>query len=97
MDTFLQKDKSFTYKGKSYSIDFSLLIRRSLFFSEKLNEFKNEQNIEICDTRVGITEDAIQCFISFCQFEQNENHITNSNVLSIRQLAIEYNVPGLIK
>lgn len=97
MYNYLQKDKNFTYKGKSYPIDFALLTRRSLFFYEKQNEFHNLANIEIHDNGIDITEDAIQYFISFCQFEQNEISITSSNVFSIRQLAIEYNVPGLIK
>lgn len=94
---FLRKDKNIIYKEKSYPIDFMVLTRYSLFFYEKQNEYKDIKNIEISDNGIEIHEDSIKNFILFCQFEHSKIHITNSNVFSLRQLAIDYNVPGLIK
>ena len=94
---FLRKDKNMIYKEKSYPIDFMVLTRYSLFFYEKQNEYKDIKNIEISDNGIEIHEDSIKNFILFCQFEHSKIHITNSNVFSLRQLAIDYNVPGLIK
>ena len=97
MENLLQKDKNIVYKGKFYPIDFILLTRRSRFFSERIDEYFNIKNIEISDNGIEIPEESIKNFISFCQFEQKEIDITNSNVFSLHQLAIEYNVPGLIQ
>lgn len=98
-DSFIQikmpirTNKNFVYKGKKYPVDFRLIKINSNFFSANRHQYKHIDDIELQIDCCGIKEDSIPTFIACCQNEPFE--ITESNVFSLLQLSIQYEVPEL--
>lgn len=84
----------FIYKGKKYPIDFSLIKKNSNFFYVNHDQYKMIDDIAILEEDIILSDDSINCFISACQNEFFD--INNSNVFSLYQLSIKYDVPCLL-
>lgn len=89
----IRANKNFVYKGKKYPVDFRLIKINSNFFSKNRQQYKHNEDIKLQIDDYDITEDSIPVFIACCQNEPFE--ITESNVFSLRQLSIQYEVPEL--
>lgn len=92
----LQKrtNKNFVYKGQKYQINFNLVKNNSNYFYNNQDPFESD-DIELIDNSIELSEDAILNFIKCCQNE--EFQINDSNVDSLHQLSIQYDVPELKK
>lgn len=90
----IRYNKNFVYKGTKYPIDFNLIKNNSNYFYERRDEYENIEDIQLTEELVGISEDSIPSFISSCHVDSFE--INNSNVFSLYQLSIKYEVPSLI-
>ena len=91
----IKKNKNFIYKGKTYPIDFSLIIEYSIFFYDKKNEFESVDDIELHPYNNQLSEDSVSAFISCCQNKPFD--ITDSNIFDLHQLSIQYRVSELNK
>ena len=90
----IRHNKNFIFKGKSYPIDFTLVKKNSNYFYERRDEFKNVKDIQLTEELIDISEDSIPVFISSCHNESFE--INDTNVFSLHQLSVKYEVPYLI-
>lgn len=87
--------KYFTYLDKEYEFDYNLMKKCSLYFSEKQNELKDSQRIDIFDNSLPkLSNDSIISFISFCQ--NQEYKITKENIIAIHSLSVKYQVEKLV-
>lgn len=89
----IRYNKNFVYKDKKYPIDFNLIINNSNYFYEKREEFANIQDIKLAEDLFDISEESIPLFVSSLHNDPFE--INNSNVFSLHQLSIKYEVPHL--
>lgn len=90
----IRYDKNFVYKGKEYPIDFTLIKVNSNYFYERRDQYENVKDIELTDNElIDISEDCISCFISSCHNDSFEINCTN--VFSLYQLSVKYEVPSL--
>lgn len=89
----IRYNKNFVYKDKKYPIDFNLIINNSNYFYEKREEFANIQDIKLAEDLIDISEESIPLFVSSLHNDPFE--INNSNVFSLHQLSIKYEVPHL--
>ena len=90
----IRYNKNFIYKGKSYQIDFSLVKKNSNYFYKNRDQCKNIHDIEITEELIDISEESIPAFISSLHNDSFE--INESNVFSLNQLSIKYEMPNLI-
>ena len=90
----IRYDKNFVYKGKKYPIDFILILNNSNYFYERREQFTDIEDIQLTEELIDISEDSIPSFISSLHYESFE--INESNVFSLNQLAVKYEVPSLI-
>ena len=91
----IRSNKNFVYNGTKYPIDFDLIIKNSDYFYRNCDRFTFVTDIEISSDIVNLTENSILAFISCCQ--NRSFKITKSDVFSLQQLAIKYEVPELLK
>lgn len=89
----IRKDKNLVYKGKKYPIDFSLIKRYSNYFYNNKSNYKLINDIELQPNDFTLSDDAVPAFVACCQSEPF--NITDSNVFSLHQLSIQYEVPEL--
>ena len=90
----IRYNKNFVYKDKNYPIDFNLIKNNSNYFYERQDNYANIHDIQLTEELINISEDCIPSFISSCHNDSFE--INNSNVFSLYQLSIKYEVPSLI-
>lgn len=86
-------NKNFVYKGMKYPIDFGLVKKYSNFFYKNKLNFKSIDDIEIKPDNYEVSDQSIQMFVACCQNQPFD--ITDSNVLSLHQLSIQYEVTVL--
>lgn len=90
----IHPNKAFIYKGKSYPIDFDIIILNSDYFYENRNKYKNV-DIVFEEEPIFISEDSFKSFISCLQYENIK--INDSNVYALKQLGTHYRVQQLIE
>lgn len=95
IEPLIRLNKNFVYKDKKYPIDFDLISKNSNYFYCHSKDFTHKTDIEISSDLIDLTESSILAFIKCCQNQSFE--IIESDIFSIRQLAIKYEVPGLLK
>lgn len=89
----IRSDKNFVYKEKKYPIDFNLITQNSNYYYARYDQYKEVHDIILPEEPIDISEDSIHSFISSCQNEIFD--INDSNVFSLHQLSIKYEVPCL--
>ncbi|KAK8897539.1 hypothetical protein M9Y10_015495 [Tritrichomonas musculus] len=89
----VRANKNFVYNGESYPIDFCLVKKYSNFFYLNRKKFKSVQDIEIKPENYEIIDEAVPKFVACCQSQSFD--INDSNVFSLYQLSIQYDVPIL--
>lgn len=89
----IRTNKNFVYKGKKYPVDFSLVKKYSNYFYKNRSNYKFINDIEIKPDNYEITDESIPMFIACCQNKPFE--INDSNIFSLFQLSIQYDVPVL--
>ena len=89
----IRANKYFVYKEKKYPIDFCLIKKYSNYFYLNRGKFKSIDNIELKPENYEISDEAISIFIACCQNEPFD--INNTNVFTLYQLSIQYDVPVL--
>lgn len=88
-------EKYFAYLNNEYEFDYNLMKKCSLYFSEKQNELKDSQRIDIFDNSLPkLSNDSIISFISFCQNQKYK--ITKENIVAIHSLSVKYQVEKLV-
>ena len=90
----IKPDKNLVYKKTRYPIEFDILKKYSNYFYNNRKSYKNVEDIELEDVS-DIKEDDLQNFVSCCQ--NREFIISSSNVFSLYQLSVQYEVPLLIQ
>ena len=88
-------DKNLVYKDKKYPIDFVLMQQYSNYLFNHQKDLINVENIIIPEINIELNDNIINSFISCCYGHQIQ--FSSSNVLALNQLAIYFEVPGLIK
>lgn len=91
----VRSNKNFVYKEKKYPFDFELIIKNSNYFYRNRDDFLLITDIEIPSSVFNLTESSIHAFISCC--ENLSFEINKSDIFSLHQLAIKYEVPELLK
>ena len=88
-------DKSFFYRNKLYPFNFSLFKRSSKYLSQYSNQYEKYKIINLIEGRDSsyFSEDSINNFINFCQSQKYK--VTNSNVIYIHILSINYDIVKL--
>lgn len=91
----IRANKNFIYKGKKYPIYFSMVKMYSNYFYKNKVHYKSIEDIELKPDNYEIVDEAIPMFIACCQNEPFD--INDSNIFSLYQLSIQYDVPVLNK
>lgn len=89
----IRTNKNFVYQGKKYPIDFSLVKKYSNYFYKNKDLFKSVEDIEIIPDKYTLLEESIPIFIACCQKEPFD--INDTNIFSLYQLSVQYEVPTL--
>ena len=89
----LNRTKHFLFNHKKYQFDFELIKNNSNYFFSKRNEYKEIHDIVLLLEPIDISEESIPLFISSLHNDSFE--INDSNVFSLHQLSIQYEVSVL--
>lgn len=91
----IRPNKIIIFKGKKYPVDFHMIKQYSHFFYENQDQYRNLKEIELSDEKMKITDDDFQNFIFCCQNQSFQ--LSESNIFSMYQLSLKYDVPSLLK